>query len=104
MAARGAQRLAARSDDFLAANADAAAGRRHETDDRVRDRRFSAAGFANQTKRFAAADRKINAVDRFDRLSALAKPAATHLEMHGDIADLENRIGLRHAILPIKPA
>ena len=50
--------------DHLPVEHDAAAGRRLQADDRERDRRLAAAGFADEAEALAALQLEIDAVDR----------------------------------------
>ena len=68
---------------------DGAAGRLHQPQHAARDRRFAAAGFADQPQRFALADREADAVDGMHGADAAAQDAAAHRVMLDEVGDLE---------------
>ena len=83
---------------------DGAAGRLHQPQHAARDRRFAAAGFADQPERFALADRKADAVDRVHGADAPAQHAAAHRVMLDEVGDLQEGALLGHGAPTISAA
>src|SRR5437763_15235118 len=68
--------------NLYAVDRDRAARGRHEANDRQRDGRFAASGFADEAKALARAQRKVHAVHRMKdaRSAAEAEEMATEVE------------------------
>ena len=86
----------AQTGDVGAVELDGARGRLHQPQHAARDRRFAAAGFADQPERLALADRKADAVDRMHGADAPTQDAAAHRVMLDEVGDLKQRALIGH--------
>src|SRR5262245_37545518 len=82
--------------DVLSLDLNTAARRLDQAQHAARDRRFAAAGFADEAKRLADAKRKAHAIDRVHRADLAAQDAAPQRIVFYEVGDLEQRARLGH--------
>ena len=90
-AAHAAQTRRVEAQHVVAVEADAAAVRLDEADDRAAGRRFAAAGFADERQRLALEEIEGDILDRMDRAGLAAEQAAADVETGDEVLHLEDR-------------
>ena len=75
--------------DVVSLEADPSGGGLQQAHDAFAERRFAAAGLADQAEGLAGADVEADPIDRFDRPDLAVQDPAAHREVHFQVLDLE---------------